>query len=131
MTGREAESRYGPEGGQQTAVGFGHNPFVIARTFLVGLVGLAVVAGCAKEQMLDPDQLVLVTRSGCPTTDAMREQLDQALGALGVPAKYQSIDLATLAQNDARVGYPTPTLLYRDADIFGMPKPTPPFPDPT
>ena len=64
-------------------------------------------------------------------TNVMQKRLDQALVALGVSKNYQFIDLDTLPKDDARVGYPTPTLLYRDADIFGMPKPTPPFPEPT
>jgi len=74
---------------------------------------------------------VFLTRSGCVNTDIMRQRLDEALGALGVPANYQFIDLETLPKTDPRVGYPTPTLLYRDTDIFGMSKPTPPFPAPT
>jgi hypothetical protein len=81
--------------------------------------------------VLDPEQLVFLTRSGCVNTDLMRQRLDQALGALSVPATYQFIELEALPKDDARAGYPTPTLLYRDADIFGMSKPTPPFAPPT
>ena len=62
-------------------------------------------------------------------TNVMQKRLDQAL--VGVSKNYQFIDLDRLPKDDARVGYSTPTLLYRDADIFGMPKPTPPFPEPT
>ena len=111
---------------------------MIARLFLAALVSLAVVVGCANQPrasaaagVVNPEGLVFLTRSGCVNTDVMRERLDQALGALGVPATYQFVDLKTLSKNDVRTGYPTPTLLYRDTDIFGMSKPTPPFAAPT
>jgi hypothetical protein len=80
-------------------------------------VSLAVVVGCANEpattagSALNPEQLVFLTRSGCVNTDVMRERLDQALGALGVPANYKFIEMETLSKNDVRLGYPTPTLL--------------------
>jgi hypothetical protein len=32
---------------------------------------------------------------------------------------------------DPRTGYPTPTVLYKNRDLFGMPPPTPPFPEPS
>jgi hypothetical protein len=41
------------------------------------------------------------------------------------------IDLASLPATDPRRAYPTPTLLYAKRDIFGMPEPQPPYPDPT
>jgi hypothetical protein len=44
---------------------------------------------------------------------------------------YVVVDLDTLAKTDARSGYPTPTLLYRNRDVFGMPEPTPPVPEPS
>lgn len=117
----------------------GHNPFTVtARLLLAAFLSLAVVVGCATEpgaisvgSVLEPEQLVFLTRGVCVNTKVMRKRLDQALGALGVSTNYQFIDLDTLPKDDVRVGYPTPTLLYRDADIFGMPKPTPPFLEPT
>jgi hypothetical protein len=50
---------------------------------------------------------------------------------MGRQKDYQFIDLDTLPASDARRGYPTPTLLYRGRDLFGMPVPAPPFPEPT
>jgi hypothetical protein len=75
--------------------------------------------------------LVFLTRRGCANTARMRTNLDEALASLEVPADYQFIDLATLAAGDARIGYPTPTVLYRDRDLFGLPVPAPPFHAPT
>lgn len=47
-----------------------------------------------------------------------------------MPANYQVIDVATLHPTDPRSGYPTPTLLYEGRDLFGLPEPQPPFPEP-
>jgi len=53
--------------------------------------------------------------------------LDDALKALGWPTDYQYINIGTLPKTDVRTGYPTPTLLYKGNDLFGMPAPKPPF----
>ena len=68
-------------------------------------------------------ELVFLTREGCVNTTTMRANLDQALEAVGLPADYQFIATNTLADNDARSGYPTPTLLYNNRDVFGMAEP--------
>jgi hypothetical protein len=39
--------------------------------------------------------------------------------------------IVLLSSTDVRRGYPTPTLLYADRDVFGMSVPKPPLPDPT
>jgi hypothetical protein len=75
--------------------------------------------------------LVFLTRGGCVNTTAMRGNLDEALKALGVAAGYEVVNLDTLAETDVRRGYPTPTLLYADRDVFGMSVPKPPLPGPT
>ena len=77
------------------------------------------------------DDLVFVTREGCVNTPDMLLNLDDALRALHLPLDYQVVDLKTLRPTDPRVGYPTPTVLYRNHDLFGMPEPVPPFPDPS
>lgn len=64
-------------------------------------------------------------------TAIMRANLDVALKTMGLSSDYQVVDLATLNADDPRTGYPTPTVLYRNADVFGSPAPTPPFPEPT
>ena len=76
-------------------------------------------------------ELVFLTRGGCASTTAMRRNLDEASKALGPTAGYEVIDQDTLPTADVRRGYPTPTLLYADRDIFGMPVPKPPLPGPT
>jgi hypothetical protein len=75
--------------------------------------------------------LVLLTRDGCLNTDRMRARLDAALESMGSPLRYDVLDLDTLPDSDARRGYPTPTLLYANRDVFDLPVPRPPFPDPT
>jgi hypothetical protein len=74
--------------------------------------------------------LVFLTRSGCVNADAMRERLDDALNSMSSTLKYAVVDLETLAETDARRGYPTPTILYENKDVFGLPEPEPPFPEP-
>lgn len=73
--------------------------------------------------------LVVVTRDGCVNTPDMLNNLDDALRALGLALDYPVVDLASLAATDARIGYPTPTVLVRGHDLYGMPEPTPPFPE--
>jgi len=75
--------------------------------------------------------LTFLTRDGCVNTPKMRANLDQALKALGWSTDYQAIDIGTLPADDARTGYPTPTLLYKNRDLFGMAVPNPPYPEPT
>lgn len=75
--------------------------------------------------------LVFLSRGGCVNTTVMRRNLDEALKGLGLAAGYEVIDQDTLLETDVRRGYPTPTLLYADRDIFGMSVPKPPLPDPT
>ena len=76
-------------------------------------------------------RLVFLTRGGCVNTTVMRRNLDEALKALGLAARYEVVDQDTLAESDVRRGYPTPTVLYADLDIFGMSVPKPPLPAPT
>jgi hypothetical protein len=75
--------------------------------------------------------LVFVTRGGCVNTTVMRRNLEAALKSLDLAARYEVVDQDTLPETDVRRGYPTPTLLFADRDIFGMAVPKPPLPDPT
>ena len=76
-------------------------------------------------------ELVFLTRQGCVNTVTMRNNLDDALKALGLPTEYQFIDADTLAPSDRRGGYGTPTVLYEGRDLFGMSEPPIPHPPPT
>ncbi len=76
--------------------------------------------------------MVFLTREGCVLTDEMRANLDAALTQTGdARLAYRVVDLASLPADDPRRGYPTPTILREGRDLFGMPTPVPPFPDPT
>jgi hypothetical protein len=99
------------------------------RTALLVLVTLATACRPSAPTPMKP--LVILTREGCANSPLMRERVDGALRALNLPKDYQVINIATLAATDPRSGYPTPTVLYGDRDLFGMPEPTPPYPEPT
>lgn len=75
--------------------------------------------------------LVFLTRDGCVNTPDMVNNLDDALKALGWPHDYQYINISKLKASDVRTGYPTPTVLWKGRDIFGMPVPAPSFPEPS
>jgi hypothetical protein len=103
------------------------------------MIGLGfLLAGCGQwrdsSRLKAPNQadaLVFLTRDGCMASDLVRARLDDALRAMGRPAAYTVIDLATLPASDPRTAYPTPTILYMNHDVFGSPEPKPPFPEPT
>lgn len=70
------------------------------------------------------NSLVFLTRVGCVNTERMRVRLDEALRRLDVEWEYRLVDLGTLAADDTRTGYGTPTILHDGRDIFGLPEPT-------
>lgn len=71
--------------------------------------------------------LMFLTRDGCVNTPDMVNNLDDALKALGWPNDYQYVDIGKLPETDPRTGYPTPTLLWKGKDVFGMAEPKPPY----
>jgi hypothetical protein len=93
------------------------------------LLLIAMVAYNAPSRSMQ--DLVFLTRPGCVNTAVMRANLDKALKALKLQTDYQFIDIDTLPVSDVRTGYPTPTLLYKGRDLFGMPEPKPPLHAPT
>lgn len=110
---------------------------MLKRGIVLGV--LAIAWGCggpsgvASRTLSDANakKLVFLTRGGCVNTATMRANLDDAMRAFGSAASYEVLDLDTLSETDARRGYPTPTLLYENRDVFGLLEPQPPFPDPT
>ena len=74
-------------------------------------------------QPTTPSDLVFLTRGGCVNTTVMRTNLDTALQAMGRPPSYLVVDLDTVAADDVRGGYGTPTVLHKGRDLFGMPVP--------
>jgi hypothetical protein len=67
--------------------------------------------------------LVLLTRDGCDNTARLRSSLDQALKALSLPINYELVASDKLEPSDRRRGYGTPTVLYKNRDLFGMAEP--------
>lgn len=71
------------------------------------------------------------TRDGCVNSPLLLENLKLAIQAFEVHLDYKVVNQGTLAKMDARIGYTTPTILLDARDIFGLPKPMPPFPAPS
>ena len=84
---------------------------------------LALVLGVAPSMK----DLTFLTREGCVNTPDMVTNLDDALIALKLRRDYQVIDIGQLPKDDPRTGYPTPTILWKGKDIFGMSVPKPPY----
>jgi hypothetical protein len=101
------------------------------RVMLLWFVLAASASAEAWSPVRSVKDLTFLTRDGCMNTPKMRANLDQALQTLHWPADYQVVDSGTLEATDARTAYPTPTLLYKGRDIFGMPVPKPPYKEPT
>ena len=100
----------------------------------IALVLLVFVAGCAAKPApagTEAGRIEFLTRGECVNTPKMRANLDAALRAMNRPADYQLTDLDTLSQTDERTGYPTPAVLLDGVELFGLPRPTAPFPEPT
>lgn len=93
-------------------------------------VGVLLMSACAGSPAPD-GAIVLLTRAGCADTEKMRTSLERAARSLKPPADFTVVDLDTLAADDLRRGYPTPTLLFDNRDVFGLPEPQPPLPQPT
>lgn len=105
----------------------------VMRAFLMlaAVIASACQSNEPKASVTSPG-LVLLSREGCVMTETMRAHLVEALRGLSSPTKpYQVVDLDTLPPEDVRRGYPTPTLLYDNRDVFGLMEPKPPFPEPT
>ena len=100
---------------------------VMRRAFICA-VALSAACGAPPASIRD---LTFLTRGECVNTADVAARLQAALTSLDLPTDYQVVDLDRLPTTDPRTGYPTPTLVYRGVDLFGMPEPTPPFPKPT
>jgi hypothetical protein len=103
------------------------------RRYFIAAVALAVAACSSPQSSHEAGavNIVLLTRDGCANTDVLRTNLEAALQSLAAAPDYEVLDLARLPAADVRRGYPTPTLLYANRDLFGLPEPRPPLPEPT
>ena len=96
------------------------------RPFLIAIALILVALSANAFEPFSVRDLVFLTRDGCSNTDLMRARLDEALKSLDLPTNYQLVDLDTLASSDRRRGYGTPTVLYKNRDLFGAPAPEKP-----
>ena len=94
--------------------------------WLVVVTVSILAVGLAQPASLKSD-LVFLMRDGCVNTPALVANLNDALTALKLPKDYQFIDIGTLSKDEPRTGYPTPTVLWKGRDIFGMAPPKPPY----
>ena len=106
-------------------------PSYMRITFL--MLAALIAGGCAAPpaKITARKDLVFLTREGCVNTTTMKANLADALRSLEQPSEYQVVDLDTLPVGDVRRGYPTPTVLVANRDLFGMAETQPPFPTPT
>lgn len=102
---------------------------MMVKTLLLAAVVLAL--GCGKPVASESGRssrastdLVFLTRDGCANTAVMRARLETALRELGLPTDYTVVDLDAAATGEPRAAYGTPTVLYKNRDLFGMPEPT-------
>src|SRR5215208_6675283 len=96
---------------------------ILTDMWRIAVVLLAVTMNIPDQPKSVKADLVFLTRDGCVNTPDMVNNLDDALKALGWRNDYQYIDIGKLPRTDARTGYPTPTVLWKGKDIFGMPVP--------
>lgn len=112
---------------------------VIGRCCLMALL----VAGCSRAPVDPPESdangsplaIVFLTRDGCVSTPVMQAHLDVAMTSLDATlvetVSYEVVDQGRLPDDDARRGYPTPTILLNGKDLFGMSEPRRPYPAPS
>lgn len=77
-----------------------------------------------------PIQLMFLTRDGCANTPVLLENLKSATQSFDPNVDYEIVNQDTLEATDSRVGYATPTILFDNRDLFGLPEPVAPFPAP-
>ena len=98
---------------------------------VITLLALVIAIGAVPAKPTSMKELTFLTRDGCVNTTDLVNNLDDALKSLGLPTDYAYVDIGKLSKRDVRTGYPTPTVLYKGKDIFGMPAPQPPFDQPS
>lgn len=96
------------------------------------VVGLLLFGGCAGDHeprevggaMGEVVRVEVLGFGGCPNTPKMWDRVAKAVGALGSGYVLVEVDQESLAGDDLRRGYPTPTVLVDGVDLFGLPRPT-------
>jgi hypothetical protein len=95
----------------------------VVRRLLIALAIIFVAEPVRPLEHFSVHDLVFLTRAGCANTARMRSSLDQALKSAALPTNYVSVDVDKLESSDRRRGYGTPTVLYKNRDLFGMAEP--------
>lgn len=61
----------------------------------------------------------------------MLANLNEAISTRKIRGQFTLVHQGSLPPGDPRNGYPTPTILMNGQDVFGMPVPQQPFPEPS
>ena len=88
--------------------------------------GCAQVAGSSQREVRMKSEQVRVEMlyfEGCPTTETMRARLHEAMPDAGDGFAFIEVDLESLAVDDVRRGYGSPTVLVNGHDMLGMANP--------
>ena len=101
-----------------------HRPTIL----LAALLATLLSACTAPPARTEPLKVEFLTRDGCGGSAEMRANLDAAIARSGLSVTLEVIDVATLAADDPRTGYGTPTILKDGKELFGMPRPAPAAP---
>lgn len=64
-------------------------------------------------------RIMFLGSKSCPNTPPMRETLFRAVALVGVAIDIEEVEQGSLATNDIRRGYPTPTILLNGQDLHG------------
>jgi hypothetical protein len=96
--------------------------FAQMRRLFIALLLIFVAGPVHSLEPFSVRNLVFLTRDGCVNTARMRSSLDEALKTLALQTNYALIDVDKLESSDRR-RYGTPTVLYKNRDLFGMAAP--------
>ncbi len=100
-----------------------------AAAFLGFLAGCAApTAETARSTPVNTSQpkIELLGFPDCPNTPTMRANLKAALASVGRGWTFTDTNQEKLPEGDLRRGYPTPTVLVNNHDLYGLPVPTAP-----
>jgi hypothetical protein len=95
----------------------------VMRRLFIALAVILVTEPLHPVERFSAHELVFLTRDGCVNTARLRSRLGEALKSLALPTNYALIDVDKLEPTDRRRGYGTPTILYKNRDLFGMAEP--------
>ncbi|GEM_PF-2739712 len=100
-----------------------HGNLYLMRWLFIIMIVIVFSGNANPAERFSARDLVFLTQGGCVNTTRMRASLNEALGSLGLPKDYTLIEVDKLSASDRRRGYGTPTVLYRNKDIFGLVEP--------